>query len=257
VSSLSQIHASGSLQIAATNAQTIIQEPQSPFSQAIIPVASWINSCRQTLGVKKVAIVGLPGSERDAAASSLAVARSLAIQGIRTIVIDADMTGNGFGSLLNLTNRPGLSDLVCGKSGFMDVIIKDQISDLRIITAGLYGNEAWPLLSSDRMSSVYQALLSDDTHDLIIVNGGELAPAEKITNGAVAYCDGSVLMVPAAKMNIAGSVLQLLEMSGMRAVHHVSVIQGNGVKQHTGNVTPISPGFGGQPDSAFPGRQAI
>ena len=241
--SLSQLPASTSLEAAKANALAVVQKNGSPFAAGIVPVTSWANSARQTLGVKRLAVVGTPGADLDTAATCLALARSLAAQNIRTIIVDAAMQGSQFAAMTGTANLPGLADLLTGYASFLDVIIKDDYSNARIMRVGQPLAAAWPLLGSDRMATVLAALDSDENHDVVIIHGGILSANTGIENGAVAKCQSSLLLVSPDQVAMTGNVMQNLAAAGMRSSQYIRIADGGGARQVPDNVTPLNPAF--------------
>ncbi len=243
IPSLSQLPASTSLEMAAANALAVVQNSSSAFSKGLAPVTSWANSSRQTLGAKRLAVVGLPGAELDTAAACLGLARSLAAQNIRTIVVDTAMQGSQFAAMTGTANLPGLADLVTGYASFMDVIVKDQYSSARILRMGQPVAAAWPLLSGDRMETVLAALDNEENHDMVIVHGGALSSHAVIENGAVAKCQSGLLVVSGDQAAMTGNAMQKLSSPGMLATQYVRIADGGGLRQMPDNVTPLNAAF--------------
>ncbi len=239
--SLSQLPASINIQMATANALAVVQNSSSEFSVAMAPVTSWANSTRQTLGVKRLAVVGLPGAEIDTAAACLGLARSLASQNIRTIVVDAAMQGSQFATMTDADSMPGLADLVTGYASFMDVIVKDHHSSARIMRVGQTVAAAWPLLSGERMETVLSALDADENHDMVIVHGGALSSQLNIENGAICKCQAGLLIASGTQAALTGNALQKLTDCGMRAAQYVRVSDGGGLRQMPDNVTQLNP----------------
>lgn len=239
--SLSLLPHSNTFDAASRHALSVIQNGQSEFAAGMAPVASWVNSVRQTLGIKRLAVTGLPGAELDTAAACLALARSLAAQNVRTIIVDAAMQGSQFAALTGTANLPGLADLLTGYASFIDVIIKDSHSDARIMRVGQPVVAAWPLLTGDRIETVLAALDSGDNHDLVIVHGGTVGGSfGTLENGAVAHCHSALLVVSADQANYTGNAMQQFSNAGMRASQYIRIANGGGARKMPENVTPIT-----------------
>ncbi len=251
--SLSQLPSSASLQIAAANALAVIQNNSSEFSVGIAPVSSWANSARQTLGAKRLAVVGMPGTDIDTAATCLGLARSLAAQNIRTIIVDASMQGSLLAEMTGTANLPGLADLLTGYASFLDVIIKDDHSNARIMRVGQPLAAAWPLLSGDRMETVLAALDSDENLDMVIIHGGTLSGQATIENGAVTKCQSALLLVSQDQAAMAGNAMQKLAATGMRSSQYVRIVDGGGLRQMPDNVTPLNAAYA--TNAAIQGQQ--
>ena len=242
ISSLTRLPASPSMQVAVTNAQSVFQSQNSAYALGLAPVVSWISSARQTLGIKRLAVTGLPGAELDVAATCMALARQLTIQNMRVVIVDAAMQGSQFAGLTNTANLPGLADLITGHASFLEVIIKDEISDVRILRVGQPTTVAMPLLGGDRMETILSALESGDNHDVVIVHGGVIRDSHSIDNGAVGKCHAGLLLAGNAQVASVSTTLNVLESSGMRATQFVRIDGDGGVKTTPANVTYMDQG---------------
>ena len=229
--SLSQLPSSASLQMAQANALSVLHNNGSAFSQGLAPVASWVNSTRQTLGLKRLGVVGLPGAELDTAVMCLGLARSLAAQNMRTIIVDAALQGSPLAMMTGTANLPGVADLLTGYASFLDVIIKDDYTSTRIMRVGKPLEAAWPLLAGDRMETVLSALDNKDNHDIVIVHGGVLAADGSVKNGAVTRCQSSLLVVSADQAGMVGNAMQQLASFGLHSSQYVRM-ENDGGLQH-------------------------
>src|SRR5215470_5672876 len=91
-------------------------------------IGSWIKSQRQTLGVKRVSIIGLARDD-DGATLLTGIGRRLALQGTRVMAVDCALqpdppTAPGA--------RPGLTELLSGAVSFSDVVVLDKESPLQL-----------------------------------------------------------------------------------------------------------------------------
>ena len=242
VSSLSRLPSSTSLQAAAMNAQSVLQNVNSPYAAGLTPIASWVLSVRQTLGAKRLAMTGLTGSELDVAASTLALARKLSSQGLRVIIIDASMQGAQFAALTDTANLPGLADLITGHASFMEVIVKDEMSDVRILRVGQPVTVAMPLLGGDRMETILGALESDDNHDIVIIHGGVISPQGQLENGAIAKSHATLLLSGNAQAHAVAATMTKLSNAGMRSTQFVRIVGDDGAQRTPENVTHMGAG---------------
>src|SRR5688572_7325919 len=99
-----------------------------------------------------------PGDGKSTSSSNLAI--TLAQQGLRSILIDADMRRGTMHTALDTSSQPGLSDYLVGKSGLEDIIRQVQLADANfdfIPTGTLPPNPA-ELLASTRMQALLEHL---------------------------------------------------------------------------------------------------
>ncbi len=242
VPSLSRLPASVSIQAAAANAMSVMQNTNSPYAVGLGPIVSWVASARQTLGAKRIAVTGLSGTGIDVAASTLALARQLAMQGLRIIVIDASMQGPQFANLTNTANLPGLADLITGHASFLEVIVKDEVSDVRILRVGQPVTVAMPLLGGDRMETILGALESDDNHDVVIVHGGVISAEGNLENGAIAKSHATLLLSGNAQAHAVSTAMTKLTNAGMRSTKFVRIEGDGGAQRAPENVTYMDAG---------------
>ncbi len=242
VPSLSRLPASVSIQAAAANAMSVMHSANSPYAAGLGPIVSWVASARQTLGVKRIAVTGLSGMGLDVAATTLALARQLAMQGLRIIVIDASMQGPQFANLTNTANLPGLADLITGHASFLEVIVKDEVSDVRILRVGQPVTVAMPLLGGDRMETILGALESDDNHDVVIVHGGIISAEGNLENGAIAKSHATLLLSGNAQAHAVTATMTKLTNAGMRSTKFVRIEGDGGAQRAPENVTYMDAG---------------
>ena len=76
----------------------------------------------------------LPGEGKTSLSSHLAT--SLARSGLKTLLIDADLRSPSIHQLFELTQEPGISELLRGESSLEDVLASTSVAELSVITAG-------------------------------------------------------------------------------------------------------------------------
>jgi capsular exopolysaccharide synthesis family protein len=135
-----------------------------------------------------------PGDGKSTSSSNLAI--TLAQQGLRSILIDADMRRGAMHTALDTTNKPGLSDYLVGKSSLEDIIRAVHLEDANfdfIPTGTLPPNPA-ELLASTRMQALLEHL--DGEYDAVIFDA---PPLNIVTDAAVlgARTDGVIVVVRA------------------------------------------------------------
>ena len=135
-----------------------------------------------------------PGDGKSTSSSNLAI--TLAQQGLRSILIDADMRRGAMHTALDTTNQPGLSDYLVGKANLEEIIRHIQLEDASfdfIPTGTLPPNPA-ELLASTRMQALLEHL--DGEYDAVIFDA---PPLNVVTDAAVlgARTDGVIVVVRA------------------------------------------------------------
>jgi capsular exopolysaccharide synthesis family protein len=91
--------------------------------------------------------------------TALAIALSIAQQGKRVAIVDADMRSPSLHKLLNISNDAGFSNLLSGNSDLSHVLRPAQLGDLTAVTAGPRPPNAADLLSGPMLRMVVNELL--------------------------------------------------------------------------------------------------
>lgn len=126
-------------------------------------------------------------------AANLAI--SYAQQGLKTLLIDADMRSPVLHKTFNVANRSGLSMFLTQPSKIDQVTHETRISHLSLITAGMAIANQIEMLSSPRMELLLKEALTH--YDRIVL---DTPPILQITDAQMisAHCDGVVLVVKVA-----------------------------------------------------------
>lgn len=135
-----------------------------------------------------------PGDGKSTSSSNLAI--TLAQQGMRCILVDADMRRGSMHTAFDVTPRPGLSEYLLGGLSLEDVIRPVTLAEARfdfIPTGTLPPNPA-ELLASTRMQALLEHL--EGEYDAVIFDA---PPLNVVTDAAIigARTDGVILVVRA------------------------------------------------------------
>ncbi len=216
--------------VAKSFALTALSAPHVPYAKAAGAVAEWVDDMNGRAGVKRFAFAALGGAAADAATAALAAGRILASRGARVIVADADMGGKTLDLAAGTQAGKGLSDLLNGQAGFVDIIKRDIVSPLHIIHAGSMADEAAGKLGSPVMEAVLAAM--GETYDVILLNEGETRfPADP--KGTVLPLCGAVLAVAGQKdAGLAESLCGALRGKGVK-VAECLLVGDSGAWRHT------------------------
>lgn len=111
--------------------------------------------------------VSLIGDEGSAA--TVALARTVAATGLRTIVID--MSGSALPTRLMAEQKtlPGITNLLAGDAAFGETIHADRLSDAHLLPQGT-ADARRAMRAADRLSMIIDALA--DAYDLVLVECG-------------------------------------------------------------------------------------
>ncbi len=146
-----------------------------------------------------------PGEGKSLVASNLAV--GLALAGRRVLLVDADMRRPQVHTLLDLDQKPGLSDLLAGSAQTSDAIRPSKIEGLWALPSGAVAPNPAELLSSVRLKRLLDSLT--EQYDWVIVDS---PPVLAVTDAALlAHACSAVIFVVAAEKTDRPSALKALE----------------------------------------------
>ena len=198
--------ASSPVPVAAPAAATVVADPEPvfsetrPFSEArpdIAPEFTEIEELANDLrdageAARKITILGTAPSE-SITLTALALARLIG-QTARVVVVDLSASS----ATISLTSvdptAPGLADLMMGEASFSQIIAKDRLSRVHLVSAGRPGSDR-ASLQSPRLTLAIDALLRVYDHVLLDAGTASDLPAELLTAQARA------VLVPDASMS--------------------------------------------------------
>jgi uncharacterized protein involved in exopolysaccharide biosynthesis/Mrp family chromosome partitioning ATPase len=141
---------------------------------------------------RKLTILG-SGENDSVTMTALTLARLLA-RNAKVVLIDLSATSPALHAVSNDPAAPGLAELMLGEASFGQVITKDRLSQLHLVTAGKAGADR-SLLLSPRLNLALDALLRVYDHVLLDAGTASDLPAELLTAQARA------IVVPDPTMN--------------------------------------------------------
>ncbi|MCA1196350.1 polysaccharide biosynthesis tyrosine autokinase [Sphingomonas sp. R647] len=149
-------------------ADLLIKKPTSQFAEALRNARASIIGVRNTDRPKIIAVTSALPSEGKTT-TALALARTMALNGDRTLIIDADVRRALLGRITDTDGKhPGLVELLQGKAQAKDVIHSSGIDNLDQIlvresyftSENLFGNDLMPSLLEE-LSANYDAIILD------------------------------------------------------------------------------------------------
>jgi polysaccharide biosynthesis transport protein len=142
-------------------------------------------------GARKVTVLGTASSE-SIALSALALARLMARQA-KVVVVDLAASSPMMSAASVDPTAPGLAELVQGEASFTQIITRDRLSRVHLVSAGRPGFDR-AQLQSPRLTLAIDALLRVYDHVLLDAGTASDLPAELLTSQARA------VVVPDASM---------------------------------------------------------
>ena len=202
----------------------VMQRPQSVEAESYRSLRARIGFLSQDAAVQSILVTSTTGgSERSVIAANLALA--YAQQGLRVVLVDADVRRPSAQLLFGVKNETGLSML----RTFDPVVLSNTArflpnSGLEDLTAGPTVPDAVELLSPQRVTALLIALLTDN--DLVVIDG---PPILRDSDAAVlsSIVDGTVVVAPYDHLDVNGlqvarSVLATAHANALGLVlHHV------------------------------------
>jgi tyrosine-protein kinase Etk/Wzc len=123
--------------------------------------------------------------------SSLNLARGIAHDGHKVVLIDGNMRASRIATQTGLKSNPGFSDLLAETHEFVHVLQRDTESRIHIISAGTHLSDPSRMIRQDRLEQVLDAL--EGTYDYIVIDGPPVLLASE-TQILAARCDCAVIV---------------------------------------------------------------
>src|ERR1700687_6137116 len=127
---------------------------------------------------RKVTILGTASSE-SITLTALTLARLIA-RDARVVVVDLSASSPTISAVSVDPSAPGLAELMLGEASFSQVITKDRLSRVHLVSAGRPGSDR-ALLQSPRLTLAIDALLRVYDHVLLDAGTASDLPAELLT----------------------------------------------------------------------------
>ena len=155
-----------------------------------------------------------PGDGKSTSSSNLAI--TLAQQGLRAILIDADMRRGAIHEAFDVAQKPGLSDYLGGVVGLEDVIHNVELAGARFdfVATGTTPPNPAELLASARLQALLEHLSGE--YDAVIFDA---PPLNVVTDAAIlgAQADGVIVVVRAGITDRSALRYALKQLDSVRA----------------------------------------
>jgi succinoglycan biosynthesis transport protein ExoP len=144
----------------------------------------------------KVTILGTAAGE-SITMTALTLARLMA-RNARVVVVDLSAASQAISAVSVDPSAPGLAELMLGEASFSQVITRDRMSRVHLVSAGRPGSDR-TLLQSPRLTLAIDALLRVYDHVLLDAGTASDLPAEMLTAQARAVVVPDASMAPDAR----------------------------------------------------------
>lgn len=132
-------------------------DPLSPIAEAYRFLRTDLLLTTAQTDAKSILIAtAKPGQGGTTAAANLAI--SLAMDGKRVILVDADMRRPSLHRIFKAENEHGLSSVLCNEKDYHDVVVSTEIDNLLLLPAGPTPSNPAELLGSARMRVLVDTL---------------------------------------------------------------------------------------------------
>jgi succinoglycan biosynthesis transport protein ExoP len=143
----------------------VARKPLSPFSESMrtLRASLWLGSDPPRIVVITAA---RPGEGKTT--TSIALARSAAMNGERVLLVDCDIRQPSVGRLLRAEGAPGVTDLLLGQAEYERILRRDHLTGLDYIPAGAAEIHSLGLFMSEAMATLLERVRRD--YDLVILD---------------------------------------------------------------------------------------
>ncbi|HET9983735.1 MAG TPA: polysaccharide biosynthesis tyrosine autokinase [Longimicrobiales bacterium] len=193
-----------------------IRDPRSPISEAYRSLRTNITFARPERAPKTLVFTSpTPGDGKSTSTSNLAA--TLAQQGLRCIVLDADLRRGVLHEVLNAPREPGLSNVLVGACRVEDArstVAVDGIGRFDFLSSGTLPPNPAELLGSPRMRALLDRL--EEEYDAVLLDA---PPLNLVTDAAVlgTNVDGVVVVARAGVTERGALHYALEQLTAVRA----------------------------------------
>jgi capsular exopolysaccharide synthesis family protein len=145
-----------------------ITKPFSVFSEQMRALRTGLGLAAVVGAGSQVIAITAARPDEGKTTLTIALARALALSGLRVIAIDGDIRQPSFDAIFYTLGAPGLTDHLSGLSAMHDVILQDRRTELSVIGAGTQVREALSLFLSPRLPAMLAQLRND--YDVILID---------------------------------------------------------------------------------------
>jgi tyrosine-protein kinase Etk/Wzc len=172
------------------------RDPRNPVSEAYRTLRTNLTFSNPDKPPKTLVFTSpLPKDGKSTSAANLAI--TLAQQGIKTLLLDADLRRGVLNSVFGVDREPGLTNVLAGSASIDDAIQEIDLLEsgrMDFMASGVHPPNPAEILGSQRMKALLDAL--EERYDLIIIDS---APLTVVTDAAVlgTKVDGVILVARA------------------------------------------------------------
>ena len=182
---------------AAESPVPVVSEPLADMAAGIDEIAQLADELARAGGeARKITVLGT-ASSASITLTTLTLARLMARQA-KVVVVDLVASSPTLAAVSVDPAAPGLAELMQGRASFAQIITRDQLSRIHLVSAGRPGFDRTQL-QSPRLTLAIDALLRVYDHVLLDAGAASDLPAELLTAHARAVVVPDAAMAPAAR----------------------------------------------------------
>jgi len=143
----------------------VVRKPLSPFAESMrtLRAALWLGA-----EPPRVVVITAARPGEGKTTTSVALARSAAMNGERVLLIDCDVRQPSLGRIFRAEGAAGVTDLLLGQAVLERIIRRDHLSSLDYIPAGAAEIHSLGLFMSEAMAGLLDRVRRD--YDLIVLD---------------------------------------------------------------------------------------
>lgn len=143
----------------------VARKPLSPFAESMrtLRAALWLGA-----DPPKVVVITAARPGEGKTTTSVALARSAAMNGERVLLIDCDIRQPSLGRVFRAEGAAGVTDLLLGQATYEDILRRDHLTSLDYIPAGAAEIHSLGLFMSEAMAGLLDRVRRD--YDLVVLD---------------------------------------------------------------------------------------
>jgi capsular exopolysaccharide synthesis family protein len=166
----------------------------STVAEAFRTLRTGLSFAKTKDGVTKIVMITSPGPQEGKTLNSVNLAASMARNGLRVLLVDADLRKPTVHHILGLENDKGISTLCSGPTALDEAVMPTKVENLWALTSGPIPPNPSELLGSAQMTELLREM--GETYDYVLI---DTPPTGAVTDPVVlaTQVDGVVVVVSA------------------------------------------------------------